>query len=106
MEKVYGHGHATFPPEHVKAIAALGFYPDERGFQKYAGALPEVALVRICWLKRAGGKLSTSGKVKRSGHIVLVVRGDFYDPNGTVYSIKHLAFRNAVVDSYLEVLVA
>lgn len=42
--------------------------------------LPAVALVRVAPLKRSGGRLSTSGKVKNIGHVVLWANGQFYDP--------------------------
>lgn len=107
VERVYGHGHRTYATEHVNAVRKLGCYPDDRGFQRYDPkvALPEIALVRVCYLKRTrGGKFSSSGKTKRSGHLVLFANGYFFDPSGKLYTPTSLP-PGVVLDTVLEVLV-
>jgi hypothetical protein len=102
-ERIYGHGHATCKGEHIKALTRVGFYPDSRGFIGVTRreALPALALVRLGFLKRSGGHLSTSGKLKRTGHLVLWANGQFYDPAGKTY--QELP-NGVVVESVLEVL--
>lgn len=105
IEKVYGHKTATYPWQHMEAVKKLGFYPDERGFQKYTGQeLPPLALVRVCYLKRTrGGGFSTSGKTKRSGHLVLWTNNQFYDPNGRIWTLDTIP-PGTKIDTVLEVL--
>lgn len=104
VEEVYGHGHVTQPHEHIEAVERLGFHPDERGFMPFEGKLPELALVRIKYLKQTrGGKYSTSGKTKRRGHLVVWANNQFYDPCRNPYTLNSFppGFK---IDSVLEVL--
>lgn len=104
VEAVYGHGHVTKPWEHIKAVEHFGFYADEKGFVPFTGKLPELALVRIAYLKRTkGGKYSTSGKRKRGGHLIVWANGQFYDPCRDPYTPACLP-PGIVIDTVLEVL--
>lgn len=80
VEAVYGKATTTFPSDHSRALdklqvttGAWWFYKDQ--------PLPEVALVLVAFLQRRGGRFSSSGRVKRRGHMVLLVNGIFYDPS-------------------------
>lgn len=106
VEAVYGHGHATYATEHMRAVERLGCVPDYRGFKKFKvePKLPEIALVRMEFLKRTRGGYSTSGKTKRSGHLVLWANGYFFDPGGMIYTLDTMP-KGMVIDQHLEVLV-
>lgn len=104
VERVYGHGHRTFPREHIRGVTGLGFYADERGFRDFDGTMPELALVHIGYLKKVrGGNFSTTGKTRRSGHLVLWANGQFYDPAGRIYKMDGLRVGAKIV-KVLEVL--
>lgn len=108
VEQVYGHGHETYPSEHIKAVTALGCYADERGFVDYEDgmALPEVALVRIGYRKRnpkTGGY--SKSKTKRLGHLVVWANGQFYNPsNAQTIPFDGLS-AGVKIDRFLAVLV-
>jgi hypothetical protein len=102
------HKNVTNAFMQVKALTQLGCYPDPRGFMtpKDIGfKIPSLGLIRIAYFKQSGGTMS-SGKVKRTGHLVVIKDGMIYDPAGATYTLGDLMSRPDVrLDSALEVLV-
>lgn len=82
VEKLYGGRSGTFIGQQKELLAKLGYKVSE---VQAVGPnedvkLPAVAYVRVGYLKRSGGNLSTTGKVRKNGHAVLFANGKFYDP--------------------------
>ena len=106
VEAIYGHGTITYTHEHVFNLTKMGFLGvDSPGFVQRGTpgfAIPETGLVRIAFLKKSGGHYSTTGKTKRTGHLVVIAHGIVYDPAGRIYPLSALP-ADRIVDKVLSV---
>ena len=106
-EQVFGHGHKSLPQETIDALRKLGVSCKNEftvvGRTRDTSVLPPVAMVRLVFLKRSGGHLSVSGKVRKTGHLVVWANGQFYDPgHGLTFQPSQMN-PEIVIERFLEV---
>jgi hypothetical protein len=85
--KAFGTKSSTYMHQTVTVIRKLGVECKE--YEAFKGALPAMALVRIAPYKCSGGRRSMN-KFKNFGHLVVVVNGTVFDPNGSTYPVSIL----------------